>query len=349
MELHYKNQKLILWTLVLCLMITMMIVIGAVTRLTGSGLSMVEWKPLMGAIPPISTEDWLEVFNQYQKSPQYQLVNQGMSLSEFQWIFFWEYFHRLLGRLLGLVFMIPWIFYWWKGVLTHRLAIRYLIGFMLGGLQAGVGWVMVASGLVQQPQVSHYRLALHLLLAFFILVYFWRIIWNLSVDRSKQGLNHSSLMILKRGLNLMIFILLIQIFFGALVAGLRAGFIFNTFPDMDGHLIPPGVWSLEPYWKNIFENPILVQWIHRIIAWSLLILSIIVVLFHHFNKLEIKNYKNKSIGLLILVGLQFTLGALTLIFKVPLPIAVLHQIGAAIVLLYLLWYRWSVGAQEALG
>ncbi len=340
-----QKQKLILWTLILCLMIAMMIVIGAVTRLTGSGLSIVEWKPLMGAIPPLTTTDWLEVFNKYQNSPQYQLVNQGMSLSEFQWIFFWEYFHRLLGRLMGVVFLIPWAFFWWKGILNRSLALRYLIGFLLGGLQGAVGWIMVASGLVNQPQVSHYRLALHLLLAFFILSYFWRLVWTLADEQSETKIENLRPNNLSKFLNVMLGVIVLQIFYGALVAGLRAGFIFNTFPDMNGEIFPLGAWSLLPQWKNIFENPILVQWIHRTLAWCLLLMSLFIVFKFGFKE-TLKLHKNKIVGLLAVIGLQFTLGILTLIFKVPLPVAVLHQVGAALVLLYLLWLRWSLDSAE---
>lgn len=356
MNTDEKNSKVILWALVLCGMVIMMIIIGGVTRLTGSGLSIVEWKPLMGAIPPLTLEDWMEVFAKYQASPQYQLVNKGMSLAEFQWIYFWEYFHRLIGRLLGVVFFIPWIYFWRKGFIDHKMALKFLGGFLLGGLQGLMGWIMVVSGLVDQPHVSHFRLAAHLALAFFILAYFWRLIWELkssvNIDSmsdqnkiSKEFAKSSSIISLKTALNGMLTLLIIQIFYGAFVAGLRAGFIANTFPDMQGSFFPLGGWSLSPQWLNILENPLTVQWIHRILAWSLLFLSLglyIKAALNHFPR----SIQRGLLGLVGILLFQFALGVMTLILRVPLPLAVLHQVGAAMVLLYLLWLRWQISDQH---
>lgn len=354
-----QNNKVILWTLVLCFMVMIMVVIGGVTRLTGSGLSIVEWKPLMGAIPPLTLEDWNEVFAKYQASPQYKLVNHGMSLPEFQWIYFWEYFHRLMGRLLGVVFLIPWLIFWKKKYINNKMAMKFLFGFLLGGLQGLMGWIMVASGLVDKPHVSHFRLAAHLTLAFFILAYYWRLIWELNREntimegpfvpleqenmsaKSDNENNSRSIDFFQKALNGVLALLILQIFYGAFVAGLRAGFIANTFPDMLGNFFPVGGWSLSPSWINIVENPLTVQWVHRTLAWLLLITVLALYYKARWTGAAAMVQKGLS-GLLAIIFTQFMFGVSTLLLKVPLPLAVLHQVGAAIVLLYLLWLRWQI-------
>lgn len=347
-----RNHRVFLWVLILCSMVIMMVVIGGVTRLTGSGLSMVEWKPLMGAIPPLTQHDWMEVFGKYQESPQYQLVNRGMSLVDFQWIFFWEYFHRLIGRMMGIVFMIPWAFFWVRGYFNKRWAGRFLLGFMLGGLQGLMGWLMVASGLVDQPQVSHYRLAAHLLLAFFILGYFWRMGWSYFTEAQgeakpllmKNSIDKQNTFItLNRALNIVFIILLLQILYGALVAGLRAGFMYNTFPDMEGQFFPLGAWHFNPGWKNLFDNPLTVQWIHRMLGWSLFAGGL--GLWWKFRQTVPTSMKGPLAGLAAVILVQFLLGVLTLLFKVTMPLAVIHQVGASIVMMCLLWLRWEVQFQ----
>jgi cytochrome c oxidase assembly protein subunit 15 len=347
-----RHHRVFLWVLVLCAMVIMMVVIGGVTRLTGSGLSMVEWKPLMGAIPPVSNSDWLDVFGKYQESPQYQLINYGMTLLDFQWIFFWEYFHRLIGRLMGIVFMIPWAFFWIRGYFNRKWAGRFLLGFLLGGLQGLMGWLMVASGLVDQPQVSHYRLAAHLLLAFFILAYFWRLGWSYYTEAQggakpvlaplsddQQNVFRS----LRLSLNVILVVLLLQILYGALVAGLRAGFMYNTFPDMEGQFFPLGAWHFNPGWKNLFDNPLTVQWIHRMLGWTLF--GGALGLWWKFRGTVPAAMKRPIAGLAIVVLAQFMLGVLTLLFKVTLPLAVIHQVGASVVLMFMLWLRWEVQYQ----
>ncbi len=347
-----RHHRVFLWILVLCSMVIMMVVIGGVTRLTGSGLSMVEWKPLMGAIPPLSNHDWLDVFGKYQESPQYQLVNRGMTLADFQWIFFWEYFHRLIGRMMGIVFLIPWAFFWMRGYFNRQWAGRFLLGFLLGGLQGLMGWLMVASGLVDQPQVSHYRLAAHLLLAFFILAYFWRMGWSYYTEAqraTKPVLAPASddkfrvFRTLRLALNAVLGILLLQILYGALVAGLRAGFMYNTFPDMEGQFFPLGGWHFDPGWRNLFDNPLTVQWIHRMLGWTLF--GGALGLWWKFREIVPSSMKGPLTGLAMVVFAQFTLGVFTLLFKVTLPLAVIHQVGASVVLMFLLWLRWEVQYQ----
>lgn len=348
-----RHHRVFLWVLVLCSMVIMMVVIGGVTRLTGSGLSITEWKPLMGAIPPLSHDDWMEVFAKYQASPQYQLVNRGMSLPAFQWIFFWEYFHRLIGRMLGIVFLIPWAWFWFKGYFDRRWAGRFLLGFMLGGLQGLMGWIMVASGLVNEPRVSHYRLAAHLLLAFFILAYFWRMGWAYYTEAQKKEQPRQTVRppvadtpwkSLSLALNVVLGLLILQILYGAFVAGLRAGYMYNTFPDMEGQFFPQGAWALLPTWKNIVENSLMVQWIHRTLGWALAIGCLGVYV--KFRSQVPQAFRKILAGLAIVVITQFSLGALTLLMKVSLPLAVIHQVGASIVLLFLLWLRWEVQEQR---
>ncbi|MEY4616973.1 MAG: hypothetical protein RJB66_1933 [Pseudomonadota bacterium] len=346
-----KRQQVFLWVLVLCSMVMMMVVIGGVTRLTGSGLSITEWKPLMGAIPPLTHSDWLEVFNKYQSSPQYQLVNKGMTLAAFQWIFFWEYFHRLIGRMMGLVFLFPWAWFWWKGYFDKKWAGRFLLGFMLGGLQGLMGWIMVASGLVDQPQVSHFRLAAHLLLAFFILAYFWRMGWlyNTEIQQATKPVFATETSVqrtmksLKTSLNILLGILVLQILYGAFVAGLRAGYMYNTFPDMEGQFFPQGALAFESLLRNLFENSLMVQWVHRMLGWTLVIGVISVYL--KFRSLVPKTLRGALIGLMGVVLTQFSLGVATLLLNVSLPLAVIHQVGASLVLLLLLWIRWELDFQ----
>ena len=352
-----QNKRVFLWILSICFLVIIMVLIGGVTRLTGSGLSMVEWKPLMGAIPPLTHDDWMEVFGKYQTSPQYQLVNKGMNLADFQWIFFWEYFHRLIGRLLGVVFLIPWLFFWIKGYFDRKWALRFAGGFLLGGLQGLMGWIMVASGLVDKPNVSHYRLSAHLLLALLILGYFWKLGWQFYSERKLENkledklefaktevnehpVNKRSLVNLKLILNTVLVLLILQIFYGALVAGLHAGLMYNTFPDMEGQFFPLGAWIFKPVWINIFENPILVQWIHRTLGW--IIFLGVFATFMKCRRAIPKSLNGLMIGLVAIVSIQFFLGVFTLITQVKLSIAVTHQVGASTVLLVLLWLRWEV-------
>jgi len=361
-QYSFRTQRVVVWLWMMCFMVILMVVIGGITRLTGSGLSIVEWKPLMGAIPPLTHSEWLEVFVKYQNSPQGQLVNQGMTLPEFQWIFFWEYFHRLIGRTLGVVFLFPWIFFWIKGYFERRWAGKFLFGFMLGGLQGLMGWVMVASGLVDRPHVSHYRLAAHLLLALFILCYFWRMAWAFAregrlsiaeIPRSDHRQTDSiferaelkdtqlkTLRSLNRALNGLLGLLLVQIFYGALVAGLRAGFMSNTFPDMDGQFFPRASWLFPSWIQNIFESPLVVQWMHRTLGWSLFLTGLIVCGAFRKNVPPSIQKIMQLLGGMILM--QFLLGVFTLLFHVPLGIAIAHQLGASFLLLCILWLRWEV-------
>ena len=313
-----------IWIGTICLMVFCMVVVGGVTRLTHSGLSIAEWKPIMGALPPVHEKDWQDVFQKYQQTPEYQKINQGMSLHEFKKIFFWEYLHRLLGRLIGVVFLVPYLFFLLTKRLQGRLAKRLALGFVLGGLEGVMGWLMVKSGLVNRPQVSHYRLAAHLVIAFLIFAWFFWILLGLVLgEKSDEGE--------RRSLKTFSWILLgftsLEVVYGAFVAGLKAGFVYNTFPTMDGEWLPTGFWALEPRWVNLFENSTSVQFIHR---WIAMTLSLSIVGFYMYaRRFILTDTQRRSICLLLMaVVLQVSLGISTLLLRVPLSLAVLHQAGA---------------------
>lgn len=275
MERLRRNRAMIRWWLYgVCLLILIMVVVGGATRLTDSGLSITEWKPVHGVIPPLSEADWQEELEKYRQIPEYQLINKGMSLEEFKFIFWWEWGHRLLGRVIGLAFFIPMVAFWTAGRIEPWLKPRLVIGLALGGLQGFVGWWMVASGLVERVDVSQYRLATHLTLAFLIFAYlFW-----LARRLAPQGtpVQPAEKALLPLGW-LFIAVLFLQLFFGGLVAGLNAGFTYNTWPLMDGQVIPSRLLSLSPVWLNAFENILTVQFQHRMMAYALGILALLVV------------------------------------------------------------------------
>ena len=320
-----SNRSIIIWLLSVCALVFFMVIVGGITRLTDSGLSMVDWRPLMGAIPPLNEQQWLEVFEQYQQYPEYQKVNLGMTLSEFKFIFFWEYFHRLTGRLIGLVFFVPYVYFLIKGKLSRSLKIKLFIALVLGGLQGLMGWYMVKSGLVDRPDVSHYRLAAHLSLAFVIIGYIFWLIFDLVRPLEK--------LFYHRRLHLMLIaflgLLSLQIVYGAFVAGLDAGIGYNTFPTMNGEWFPRAFFFLSPQWLNFFENNAGVQFIHRTIGWLILFFSIYI--WFSFRKVELAAIQRKALHMLLgMVSVQFLLGVLTLVFVVPVSLGSLHQAGACV-------------------
>ena len=249
----HAARPVIWWLMVVYAMVATMVLIGGITRLTGSGLSMVTWEPVMGLLPPTSDEAWRALFAQYQASPQFQQINHWMTLPDFKQIFFWEYVHRVFGRLIGLVFFFPWLVFTLRGMLRGRLALRAFVAFVLGGLQGLLGWYMVKSGLVDIPAVSHYRLAAHLSLAFFIGGY---VLWLLLDLRDRQPRRpNTSLASMGRWF---LGLTCLQIVFGAFMAGTRAGYLYQTFPDMNGVMVPQNWLDLSPIWVNFVEN-------HRIV------------------------------------------------------------------------------------
>ncbi len=331
------NQAIGVWLLTCCAMVFAMVVIGGATRLTHSGLSMVEWKPLIGVLPPLSELEWQRVFGLYQATPEYRAVNEGMSLAEFQGIFWWEWFHRLFAHLVGVVFIVPFLWFWARGAITRRLMPRLIGLFLLGGLQGVVGWLMVASGLVDRPSVSHYRLAAHLSTAVLI---FTLMLWQ-ALNLLQPGAYSGTLAparSLRRHLVFALVLALVTLFWGALVAGLHAGLIYNTFPLMNGTLLPDEAWAYQPVWINIFENPPTVQFCHRWLALTTATVVLAYWLRTRLNRAALTAGTQRIAHLLAaMVGLQITLGVTTLLLVVPVPVAVCHQAGAFLLLALLVW------------
>jgi heme a synthase len=247
----------------------LILVVGGITRLTQSGLSIVDWNPIMGAVPPLNEAQWMEAFDRYRQFPEYQKLRQGMTLDEFRFIFFWEYLHRQIARLIGLVFLLPFLFFLVRGYFNGPLLRRSLLLFALGGLQGAIGWYMVSSGLIDRPHVSQFRLGVHLSIAFAI---FAGCVWtalDLRVRSPRPSHAADTDGWLRRALVAVGLLFGVQVFWGALVAGLKAGRYFNTFPLMDGGWIPPNMFGLEPALLNFVENPFTVQWTHRVLGTSL--------------------------------------------------------------------------------
>ena len=328
-EIPSKGKKAILiWLWTGMVMIVIMVAIGGITRLTHSGLSMVDWKPLMGAIPPASESQWQSSFELYQQYPEYKEKNFDMTLEEYKKIFFWEYLHRLWGRLMGIVFIIPFVIFWKKGYLPPPLFKRFIWILIGGGMVGGLGWFMVVSGLKDKPEVSHYRLAIHLIAAFSLLVYIY---WQSLLIKYDQHLKDNSKIL--KWPRWLIALASLQIVYGAFVAGLKAGLIHNTFPLMGDSFIHENTFSLSPFWENLVDHKDGVQFIHRILAYSLLILVL-------FFGLKYRNLKGvewlKSLNFaMIIVTIQFLLGVTTLLMHVPVSFGVLHQFGAILLLLVL--------------
>ncbi len=325
------RRKVLIWLGVMCLLIMTMVAIGGVTRLTESGLSIVKWEPISGVIPPTNEQDWERLFEEYKDSPQFQQVNSAMSMSEFQSIFYWEYFHRLIGRMVGLAYLIPLLlFQFVLRTLPGSISRRLWFALFLGGAQGVMGWYMVQSGLVDLPRVSHYRLAVHLLLALVLFGYLLSIFLDLLPQRARVfgalagREDHGKLKWVSLGL---LGLITIQIFYGALVAGLRAGYGYNTFPLMGESWIPAGFLDLNPYWLNFIENVWSVQFVHRMIAWLILLFA---VWFWRFaSQFALSGSQRVLVYLVVVaVAVQFGLGVMTLLHVVPIPLAVTHQVLA---------------------
>jgi cytochrome c oxidase assembly protein subunit 15 len=315
------------WLLTCAAMIFAMILIGGVTRLTESGLSIVEWQPFIGAIPPLSHADWQRLFTEYQQSPEYSQINFGMSLEEFKGIFWLEYIHRLWGRLIGLVFLLPAIFFFAKGAVRGTLRWQIPLIFVLGGAQGALGWFMVKSGLVHDPRVSPYRLAAHLLLA--ISLYGWLLWLALNRLRPADGWAAASAgdRKIRARLHGLCALILLTILSGAFVAGTHAGFTYNTFPLMDGRFVPAGYSLLSPWWHNLFENIPSVQFNHR---WLAVFTALMVIAYClRAQRAMLPSPARISVNALLAMALiQPTLGIATLLLVVPTWLGALHQAGA---------------------
>ncbi len=313
-----------------------MVVVGGITRLTDSGLSMSDWSLIMGAIPPMNEAEWLAVFERYKEFPQYQQLNAGMSLAEFKTIFFWEYLHRLLGRLIGLVFLIPFVFFWIRGYFNSKTLRRAWILFGLGALQGAMGWIMVKSGLIDVPYVSHYRLAAHLILA--MLLFSFCIWYALDLYENKSTKQSTAVISLRRWSIGLLVLFIIQVIWGAFTAGLDAGYIYNTFPLMNGEWLPQNAWKHQPVIANLVENPGTVQWTHRILGTLLGMMAI--GLWWKSDHSDVSHLmKQKARILLGIILTQYVLGILTVITNVELLIGVVHQAGALVVLFFWIWYH----------
>jgi cytochrome c oxidase assembly protein subunit 15 len=328
-----KHQKKIeTWLFTVCLFILAMVVLGGITRLTGSGLSMVDWS-LIGNLPPFNTEEWQALFESYKKFPEYKMINYTMSLEQFKEIFWWEYIHRHLGRATGAVYFLPWMFFLIKGWVPFRskLNFKLLIACILGGMQGFFGWYMVKSGLVKVPHVSHLRLTLHLCTAFLIVSYIYWIYLSLKVKDSKFiGKVPSGL--LKIVILVLPVITFVQIAYGALNAGLKLGYAYPEFPKMAGAWIPLGLFARDTWVDNFFFNPAFVHFFHRSLAWFL----VFVVLFltvKTFAEGYSLHFKKAIKWLGSLIGVQFILGVLIVLLGVPVWAGVFHQVVGCFFLL----------------
>jgi cytochrome c oxidase assembly protein subunit 15 len=309
------------WLLLVALMIAGIVLVGGATRLTHSGLSITEWQPIHGVIPPLSVSDWQQEFAGYQQIPEFKILNPTMTLDQFKGIFWWEWAHRLIARLIGVVVLVPLIWLWWRGRIERGLKARIVAILLLIGAQGALGWWMVSSGLSVRTDVSQYLLAAHLTLACLIFSY---TLWT------ARGLAPSytpSTAPVRIGALLLVLLALLQIFMGGLVAGLDAGMSYNTWPLMDGGFLPHGYLSMQPWWRNLFENAASVQFDHRLGAYTLFAVAVI---YAFFARRTPQAAGVQRVAILIL--LQAVLGIATLVNVVPLPLALAHQFGAVIVL-----------------
>ncbi|MDG1205302.1 MAG: COX15/CtaA family protein [Pseudomonadales bacterium] len=336
-----QNKTIAMWLTTVCATIFAMVVVGGITRLTESGLSMVDWRPVMGVIPPISDAEWAQAFNDYKQFPEYQKINAGMALAEFKSIFYWEFGHRVLGRFIGLVYFVPFLYFLVRKQIPTGYQLKLWIGLLLGGSQGLMGWYMVKSGLIDMPRVSHYRLAAHLGLALIIIAYLFWLVLSL-VNVSRQGSSQAFL----RGTYLLVGLVILQIVYGAFVAGSHSGYGFNTFPLMNGDFIPDLAFAILPFWHNLLENNAMLQFVHRWVGAAVLLVALILTI-------KAKQSGSKAIFNAMLmcfcgIVVQFLLGVFTLVYVVPIELASIHQAGACIVVLLLvnLTFRAQLDPQQ---
>lgn len=314
-----------LWLFGLAGLILAMILLGGATRLTGSGLSITEWQPIMGAVPPLSDAAWQEAFAKYQQIPQYRLINRGMSLAEFKVIYWWEWAHRFLGRFIGLAFLAPFLVFWRRGAISRALMPKLLLMFALGGLQGVLGWYMVKSGLAGRVDVSQYRLAAHLGLAVFIFGYIFWIALGLDAPAKAAGRPLASTLS-AAGLAALVYA---QIILGAFAAGTKAGLSHNTWPLIGGKLIPDGLWAMTPWYRNLFENVLTVQFNHRMAAYAVAVWALLHAYFAW--RTAPMDERRQAFLLALAVLAQIALGIWTLLAHGPAALGLAHQAGAIIV------------------
>ena len=319
------NRPIVVWLFTGCFLIFIMVAIGGLTRLTHSGLSMVEWN-LFGSSPPSSDADWQIMFDKYKQYPEYQQINFNFSLEEFKSIFYWEYGHRMFGRLIGLVFIIPFLWFLIRKRVSKELLPKLILLLIMGSFQGLLGWYMVKSGLVKDPDVSHYRLAMHLVTAFLTFAYtFWVALGLIYPEKAQSDKK------LKRLMWIIFPLVVFQIIWGAYVAGLNAGMVYNTWPKMGEAWIADSVTSMSPLWKNFIEGLAGVQFVHRYLAYA--VVAAILIAFFRGRKIQLFSNQRKALNVLVLaVSFQFVLGVLTLMLAVPISLGLLHQLGAFILL-----------------
>ena len=329
------RRQIAFWLFICSLMVFATLVVGGVTRLTHSGLSIVEWQPIVGTIPPLNRVEWEETFDKYKKTPEFEKVNHQMTLDEFKGIFWWEYFHRVLGRTIGLVFLLPFLYFLFKGRIDRPLIPKLIGIFVLGGLQGAMGWYMVKSGLVDDPRVSQYRLTAHLSLAFLIFISMVWVALGLLAERTRHAADRTIAGLRRTGfwLALLVFYMIVT---GGFVAGIRAGKAYNTFPLMNGHVVPPEIFMIDPWYLNFFNNMATVQFDHRLGAW---LLAFLVPWFWWRIRAAAVSPRAKLAATVLLVALaiQITLGIATLLMAVPVALGAAHQGGSMVVFGILLW------------
>jgi cytochrome c oxidase assembly protein subunit 15 len=336
------NRAIAVWLLACCAMIFLMVVIGGVTRLTESGLSITEWKPVTGVMPPLSEAEWQAEFAKYQQIPEYKQVHFTMTLAEFKGIYFWEYLHRLWGRLIGVVFAVPLIWFGLRRMIPLDLAPKLVGLFALGGLQGFMGWYMVKSGLVDRTDVSQYRLVAHLGLAVVIYAAMLWVALGLLVSEPMAV----AFARLRHGASALVVLVFLTLLSGGFVAGLDAGLTYNTFPLMDGRYVPAGYAQLEPFWLNWFENVTAVQFDHRVLAETTFCAAVALWIFGR-RSLVPGPARTALHCVLAAACLQVTLGISTLLLVVPIPLAAAHQAGAILLLTTVLVFRHLVRAPES--
>jgi cytochrome c oxidase assembly protein subunit 15 len=317
-----------LWLWLVAALVFAMIVVGGATRLTESGLSITEWQPILGAFPPLGQADWMSAFDKYKQIPQYAALNQGMSLDDFKFIYYWEWSHRLLGRAIGVVFALPFLYFWWTGKLKRGTGMKFLGLLALGGLQGVIGWYMVKSGLSERIEVSQYRLALHLVTAFMIL---GLLVWVALEEWPAQPriTGEVATPLIKRIGAIIVAAILIQVVLGAFVAGLRAGYIYNTWPSMNGQFVPSDYW-MKPAYLSFSESHAAVQFNHRMMAYFVAALAFVQMWLTAGTPVDDRiRLTSQWLGAAIVV--QIVLGIATLLTHVRLDLGLLHQGGGALV------------------
>ena len=337
------KRALRLWLGALALLIVAMILVGGATRLTDSGLSITEWKPVTGVIPPLSQSAWQDAFDAYRKIPEYLEQKRGMSLEEFKTIYWWEWGHRFLGRLIGVVFLLPFLAFWFAGYIPRPLLPRLLGLFVLGGLQGALGWYMVKSGLVARVDVSQYRLAAHLGVAVAILGYTLWLIFDLGQEGSAE---RSRSRTAAWAAGIVLALIYLQILAGGLVAGIDAGFGYNTWPLINGAFVPHGLGEASPWYLNLFENPLTVQFNHRMLGYAVVLATILQWGWLALRR-EASELVTSSFILMCLALLQATIGVWTLLLSVPIGLGLAHQAGAVVLFAAALYHLWLTLEQRA--